>query len=707
MGRAGTIGGVRAAVLTLPTVRQDHVVMKGGWDQITPVNELTPGYLRDVQNFECAPTGIGYTRIAGYERTDGRPKPSAATYLMVQVSGFTTVPMIGQTVTQAVSGATGVIIALVNASETYLIVTKVTGTFNPTSALTTPGPITVGTAIASSSTISARLHAQYTNAAADQYRADIGAVPGSGPVRGVMTMTFSSVDYLYALRDNAGGTATVLYRASSTGWTAIPFYYEVRFTAGGATAPADGATLTQGAVTATIKRVVQQSGSWSGSTAAGRAIVTNPSGGNFVAGAATIGAVTVTLSAAQTAITLAPGGKVEWVVWNFAGQAGSQRLYGVDGVNRGFEFDGDVWVPITTGTSPDTPKHLTVHKNHLFYAFLGSVIHAGPGTPYQWGAADGASEIAVSDTITGFLRQPGVQDSATLAIFTLSSASILYGTAATGSAPWNLVPFTMGVSAQHYSAQNLTNSHALDFSGVIDLQTALTYGNFKTATLTFPIHTFITDKRSRVANSSIYRDKSQYRLFFVDGTGLYMTIVNGQFKGSTKTFFPHVVFATAEGSLSTGEEVAYFGATNGFVYQMEKGSSFDGDAISASLMFTWNAMGNPRLLKTYLQGAIELHSNHYSEIGFSYRVGDGSTSSNPSAVVLYEVALSDAGAWDDGGFWDDGRIWDGRTVAQTTVDLTGTAENIAMMISSGTDYIHPFTVNSMIVDWIARRRHRG
>jgi hypothetical protein len=48
--------------------------------------------------------------------------------------------------------------------------------------------------------------------------------------------------------------------------------------------PMDGDTLTQGAVTATIQRVMWQSGSWTGGTAAGQFVVTNPSGGNFSAG---------------------------------------------------------------------------------------------------------------------------------------------------------------------------------------------------------------------------------------------------------------------------------------------------------------------------------------------------------------------------------------------------------------------------------------
>ena len=126
------------------------------------------------------------------------------------------------------------------------------------------------------------LAAQYKNLAADSYRTDIGAIPGSGIVRGLVMIN----DIWYGFRDNAGGTAGAIYKSTNIGWTLIPLLNEVKFTGGGTATPADGAVLTQGAVTATVRRVVLRSGAWSG-TAAGNFVIDAPSGGNFAAGAAT------------------------------------------------------------------------------------------------------------------------------------------------------------------------------------------------------------------------------------------------------------------------------------------------------------------------------------------------------------------------------------------------------------------------------------
>lgn len=174
--------------------------------------------------------------------------------------GFFNVPTLGQTITQLVSGATGTVAAVVTAPTPYVVLTQVTGSFDQTNTLTTPGPVQIGSATDLTVGLTAKTKAIYTAAAADVYRALIQKVPGSGPVRGVVAMAFSGVDHLYAFRDNVGATAELLYKATTSGWVLVPYYDIVSFTAGGTAVPLDGDTLTQGGVTATIKRVMWRSG---------------------------------------------------------------------------------------------------------------------------------------------------------------------------------------------------------------------------------------------------------------------------------------------------------------------------------------------------------------------------------------------------------------------------------------------------------------
>jgi hypothetical protein len=121
--------------------------------------------------------------------------------------------------------------------------------------------------------------------------------------------------------------------------------------------PLDGDTLTQGAVTATIKRVMWQSGSWSGHGCGPvRGDATPPGGISRPATATTTSGAVVTLSGPQSAITLAPGGHFEFVKANFSGQLVTRRIYGCDGVNQCFEFDGTTLAPIATGPVAQTSR---------------------------------------------------------------------------------------------------------------------------------------------------------------------------------------------------------------------------------------------------------------------------------------------------------------------------------------------------------------
>lgn len=105
-------------------VKYDLIRLNGGLDQVTPTLSLPAGVARRAANFECSITG-GYTRIAGYERFDGRPNPSDANYNIL-VCTFISSVSVGVTITGALSAATGKVIFV---DATTIVTTKETGTF--------------------------------------------------------------------------------------------------------------------------------------------------------------------------------------------------------------------------------------------------------------------------------------------------------------------------------------------------------------------------------------------------------------------------------------------------------------------------------------------------------------------------------------------------------------------------------------------------
>jgi hypothetical protein len=678
--------------LKVPPVQYDLVQLGGGLDQVTPTLSLKPGVLREAQNWECSITG-GYTRVAGYERFDGRVSPSIATYSQITVN-ITASIVAGNIITGVSSGATAVVIA-VNGST--LAITKYTGTFTVSEAVQVGG-VTKGTVLSTTSSayVDPATNATYLALAADVYRADIQAVPGSGPIRGVAYYQGS----VYAWRNDAGGTLLNLYKSSATGWTAVALGYEVSFTAGLAAGIVDGNTvtgLTSGA-TGLVKRVVVQSGTFASNTAAGRLIFASITG-TFSAGETlrVSGTARATCSGAQTAIAPIAGGRVETVVANFGSSSSSNRLYGADGRNRAFEFDGTTYVPIATGNTTDTPLHVMAHKNHLFLSFGPSVQNSAIADPYNWTTTAGAAEFGAGADVTGFLILPGDQTTGALAVYSDDTTQVLYGTSAQD---FQLAAYNIGTGAKAYSAQNMATSYVFDNKGIVSLQTAFTYGNFDTASLTLNLRPFIQQRRNLVSASVVNREKSQYRVFFNDGYGLYMTVVNNKLMGTVPTQFPNPVLCCCDGETPDGAETSFFGSSNGYVYRLDTGTSFDGAVIDAYFLLTYNATKSPRIRKRYRKGSFEVTGESYATFSFSYTLGYGTSTIQPEAPAVYETNLSPS-------FWDsvswDFFYWDGVTLSPSEVSIEGTAENIAVRITTNSAAYPPFTLNSLILHYTMRR----
>jgi hypothetical protein len=695
----------------------------GGLDLTTPDLRLQPGALRDCLNYECGQFG-GYTRIQGYERFDGHASPSAQSYVVVSFSAvpadFTSdftadfntgapfaPPALGQVVTQTVSGATGIVIAIGPAeapAAPYLVLAAVTGVFNTWSAAMGPTGNLIGLATAQTVAIDPRSKAIYTAAAADAFRTFISAVPGSGPVQGVFAMAFLGVDCVFAFRANVGATATLLWKASPAGWVLVPYFNLVAFTAGGTATPMDLDTLTQGGVTATIMRVMWQSGAWSttGGSAIGQFVITGMIGGSFAAGAATTSSgATLTLSGPASAITMAAGGRFEFSKANFSGQLVTRRVYGCDGVNPAFGFDGVTLAPLLTGLSPNAPSHVYFHKNFLFLAQAASMIYCAAGDPIKWDAIDGGGEIATGDTITGFITLPGSQTTATLCVFMRTNVAFLYGTDPT---TFNFVTFNTGIGAVPYSMQNLFDTFFLDDLGAVTLKTTLNWGNFLPSTLTKNILPFIQRERGNLMASTLNREKSQYRLFFSDGYALWITVLNQQYLGSGLILTPAVMNCADTTNLIGDDEATYAGSTNGFVYQLDVGTSFDGAIVPAFFVTAWDALKSPRILKRFRAASIEVQGGDYAEIQYGYQIGYNSAQLPQLPAVSAVLNLGAVPHWDS--FVWDAFVWDGGGLTPTDVDVTGTAENIRVTITSGTNFIGAYTIASIIHHYTMRRGMR-
>ena len=669
--------------------KDSYIRLFGGIDQLSTAITISPGAALTALNYEPGLLG-GYQRIDGFERYSGLPSPSAGMYRYCTVT-MTGAVAVGNTITGVTSGATGVV-AFVGTGE--LVITKVTGTFTGSESfqvaavtvgsmlsIPSPGgyPTNIGNAIA-------------LNATADIYRADIAAPTGTGSQRGLGLLR----GVPYSFRDNAGAGA--IYKSTAGGWSAVTLYKTISFT-GGNLAIADGVTVTQAVSLATgvIKRQVLDSGTYASSTGVGRFILTTITGTFDATNALQTGGITrATASSLLTQISILPGGRYETVQYNFAGSTDTIRMYGCDGVNRAFEFDGDVYIPIITGMVADTPLHILAHKKMLHLNFKASLQSSSIGFPFKWSPITGANEIGMGEDISGMLTQPGD----VMAVATRNSAYQLHGSSVDTFVLSSLAP---EVGAIPYSMQNLGVAYWLDDRGVIQITRTNDYGNFNNATVSRRVQKLIDAMRSVLVATTVYKSRNQIRFYGSDGTGLIMSVVDGRTGPEhhfTSFLYPISITCAVSGEDANGKDVVFLGASNGMVYQADKGSSFDGEEIEAVLRTAFNHSKSPSIIKRYRQAVIEGTSMGYSAIrihpDFSY--GDPASPQH----LLQTTALLGAGGVYDASFYE-AAYYDTKVVSQPSISISGSGTNIGLTFYSKSDTDLGHTLSGIILHFTPRR----
>lgn len=677
----------------IPQIKVDYVKIQGGLDLTSPALAIPSGRVSSCLNYEANDTG-GLRRIDGYERFDGRTSPSAAVYYAATITGTVN---IGDTITGATSGATGYVFA---SADNEIAFTKVTGTFDESDEDIEVGAVVVaafvGLPVVSGGSTS-YAHAVYQNAAADVYRADIAAPTGSGPVRGGGKLGST----VYVFRNNAGGTACNLWKSTASGWTQITLFHEISFTAGVGSI-ADGNTVTQlvSGATGLVKRVVLESGAW-GADAAGRLIITSITGTFNAVNDLQVGAVTqATAASLATQITLLPGGKYETVNYNYGSDSPTKKIYGCDGVNRGFEFDGTTYVPITTGISPDTPSHVACHKGHLFFSFVGRVGHSGLNRPYEWTALIGADEIGIGDDITGFCKLPGEA----LGVVSEFSVNQLLGSSITDFKLNNISADSGGLE---YSVKSFSGG-ALVFGqqGIVKIEPSQNYGNFSQSTVSRLVQPLVDIIKSVTVSSAVYGKRNQYRIYGSDGTGLCVTSGFEKAGLNWQNVFYITPFEYPIGIYNTfmGEDdTIYLCDTTGLVYQADKGSSFDGEEIERYFRLAFNHSKSPTTIKSYQKATLEVTSDNYTSLRihpeFSY--GDP----NIAQHLLKTVEINGLGGYWDADNWGE-FYYDSRVVSSPYIPLRGNGINMAIIVYSKDDIDLGHKIDGLITHYIPRRLQR-
>jgi hypothetical protein len=672
------------------SVQVDASAFGGGLDLTSPPGMARPGTARFATNYE-AEFGSGYRRLGGFERFSGRPSPSAAIYTLLEATAGFTGLVVGDAVNGLTSGATAVVIYV---TATRIGVTKIVG--GPfVNEVIREGVTARGTVTDTQPVIDGFLDNVISEAAANNYRTDIVAPAGADQIRGIAIL--NSVVYCW----KGSGGNLVTYKQGVTGWTVVPLFSQVSFT-GGSAVYAEGSSLVQGANTATVKRVVLESGTFAAGTAAGRLII-DPVAGVFAAGAAVGGGACV-LAGAAAVISVLDGGRVQTFAFNFTASLNAERLYCCDGVNAEFEFDGTVLVPITTGMGAVRATQVIAHKNHLFYLYRGSLQHSSIGNPYQWSAVTGAAELGTGDVGTGLLVVSGSESSAALMVICRDSVFVLYGTAVGGSQPWDFKKISDQAGGQANAAQEIAGVHmTFDRDGFNRFKPTQSFGNFEYESASRDIDPLV--KNASVKCSVLVRNKSRYRCFFSDGLFVSATFTGKRFEWMPCDY--GMVIECAVGGEINGFYRVFYGGANGMVYEADVGRSFDGLEVEAGLRLSSQSQRSPLTLKQYRHAEVQIEAESAFEIAVAGEFDD----SDPNSAGVSTTNINafrqvyGAGLFYDFNSWDRA-YWDVALVNRLRFPIHGQGRSMSLLLRSLSTNELPHTLKTNQIIYTPRKLAR-
>jgi hypothetical protein len=699
------------------TQQETITLLSGGVDLVTPAISMGPGSLIASRNYESE--ARGYRRCEGYERFDGKAKPSQEEYWILNFVAGNAALAAGVTVTGATSGATGILLYTSYAQSGlagsgtlagFLTIVRLTGTWADGEDINVAGvrKADVNGAVLPLATTDNGTRSKVTYDAGQYARSLIGIVPGSGKVCGVHVFGTKT----YAFRDNAGGTACVMWESSPTGWIAIPSTKRVNFT-GGTVEIYDGQSVVGGTSFAagTVIRIVVRSGDWSSGTAEGYMIFETISGEFVDAEAITafnpppVTNGSVTSSGASYVVTMPPGGTFNAINHNFYGQTDRYAFYAASSAGFAFEFDGTHIVPINTGIAPefDKPLRIGVHANHLVLGYAaGAMLISGTGTPLSFLAIDGAAEISLGEDITDILSNSATST----VVFGGNRIGYLAGTSVADFA-FQIITATSGAFSD--TAVMLDEPIYLDDQGVRKLSTSQAFGDWKMGTMTRQIEPFFTTQRllnSQPVGAQKIRSKDQYRLYF--DNGIVMQLYLGR-ASPEPMFFAYLFTPTclASGETAQGNEILFAGGTDGYVYQLDVGTSFDGSTIQAYMRMPFAAQGRPHMNKRY-------HSVRFDvvapQVDITFGVGAEYSYGDSGLQGSLESTQQLAGVGGTGGYWDvdnwDQFAWSGLAQTELYVDLQAVGKNISLFLVTDSAENQPHTITSYTINHTNRRSLR-
>lgn len=553
----------------------------------------------------------------------------------------------------------------------------------------------------------------YNDTSREARRAAITKVGGAAGF-GSVTGCFETNGVVYATRNNSSDTLGKMWKSTSSGWSEIPNSQVVSYTSGTkntGTMIDVGDSITGSGITGTVLHIYKESGVWASGTAAGKMVI------KVLTGTLTSGTLTgsdgSTAQYTVVAGSMGKGGSYSFSTGRFDLFADLQRkdvVFFASGVGFPSYIKNDTIVPILSPYLPDnegTGTYATSvieFKNRLWLGYPdGSLVFSNVGNPADFDPTTFSGVIYLGDEIVDLKISVGN----TLVVFCKNSIQVISALSTSSTTTQTVSDYLFSNTTLTSTSGCVNNTPAtifddlfyIDPRGLTSVSATDKYGDFETKSYSKYIQRTLLTNYDYIVGSYVDEEANQYRLFFSSGLGIIFTFGLSSSKytsTSSKIVKGITTFRYLTQVSCVGNKI--FGSTDGFVYKIDSGTSFNGSEIETELSTSYFNYGAPTLFKrfkeVYFEGFIPYKLDFKIRADFEYRFTEYIQSTVDDELI---IAGGESEAYGVGSY-DTMRY--GSSENQTAVYYVSSfGTNMSLSLRTSSKYSSPHTLSSMIVQY--------
>jgi len=388
--------------------------------------------------------------------------------------------------------------------------------------------------------------------------------------------------------------------------------------------------------------------------------------------------------------------------------AGVDKVMGVDGYNFPFTWNGTTFTALSSAPSDVVgAEFVAYHKNQMFFSKGETITFTAPYTDSDFSAANGSGVINVDGAITGLIvfRE-------SLIIFTEKTISQLTGNTLQD---FLLQPITRNVGCVAPDTIEEIGGDVIFLGpeGLRLLSATDRVGDFNLGVVSKTIQDEMT---SLIASSSsfsscVIKQKSQYRIFGYNSSvtssnakGVIGTQTVGNDTGAMSWAETVGIKAYACDSDYTNQtETLVFAHSDGYVYQMESGNSFDGSNIIASFATPFVYINDPRVRKTFYKMVLYTDPQGGVTTSVNLKLDFDNLGSIQPETILLSNETGTVGFYGNSGAKYGTTVYGNKLKKQFETQLIGSGFSVSIQfVSDGQN--PPFSLDAATIEYSTHDR---